>query len=111
MNDTIEARVARGAALLDEKLPGWVDRINLDKLDLTCGCHCILGQTWDGNGDVGEEYWLHAERLFDDDSDLFVAPADHGFNAHDGEGEEYAALAIEWRRLILARRAGAEVSR
>ena len=46
----LEARVARGVALLDERIPGWRDRIDLTQLDmcegarLPNGCGCIGAQ-------------------------------------------------------------------
>jgi hypothetical protein len=102
---TIEARVARGAALLDEKLPGWVERIDLDKLKLSSGCNCILGQTWDGPTSADSSpFGAHADALaLGGDDDI-----EHGFNA-GGEDwfsnePEYEALTAEWKRLILARR-------
>lgn len=109
MTDTIETRVARGAALLDEKLPGWVDRIDLDKLDIGNPCQCVLGQTW--AGDVhpdSNEYLAHADDLFghswDDDTGSNSVDIRHGFNAF--WREDAAALAAEWRRVIEARRSG-----
>lgn len=42
--DTVEARVARGAAWLDEHQPGWERRIDLAKLALDETCRCVLGQ-------------------------------------------------------------------
>jgi hypothetical protein len=49
LNDAIETvplwqRVEAGAAWLDENMPGWVDVIDLDTLDLASGCSCVLGQ-------------------------------------------------------------------
>lgn len=41
---TIESRVAKGATWLDKVRPGWFKNINLDKLQLSDGCHCVLGQ-------------------------------------------------------------------
>lgn len=41
-----EERVRRGAALLDEKYPGWADRIELDRLDLGSCTTCVLGQLY-----------------------------------------------------------------
>lgn len=35
---------AKGAALLDERMPGWHARIDLDRLDLADGKQCVLGQ-------------------------------------------------------------------
>lgn len=39
-----EKRVKRGAALLDQKLPGWFVEIDLEKLNLASDCQCVLGQ-------------------------------------------------------------------
>ena len=37
-----QARVASGARLLDQKVPGWNDRI--DRIDMICPRRCVLGQ-------------------------------------------------------------------
>lgn len=107
--ESIEARVARGVALLDEKLPGWIERIDLDKLDLASGCNCILGQTWSKGDDDGRftafELQADALGLYGEDEN------DYGFNAggedYFEDRPEYDALTAEWRRVILARRGGA----
>lgn len=44
---TAEERVAAGAALLDTKVPGWRDRIDMDILDLDSTVCCIIGQLSD----------------------------------------------------------------
>lgn len=41
---TVESRVARGAAWLDQVVPGWERKIDLSRLDLADSCQCILGQ-------------------------------------------------------------------
>lgn len=41
---TAHELVARGAELLDEKLPGWADQIDVDHLYMASGCRCVLGQ-------------------------------------------------------------------
>lgn len=48
--------VARGAALLDKKVPGWESRIDLSELDLGSECRCVVGQLF---GD----YWAGKDRL------------------------------------------------
>lgn len=104
MNDTIETRVARGVALLDERLPGWVERIDLYKLDLASGCRCILGQEFRGHvseSSYSNGYLIGLDELFNDDDD---EAARHGFTVE--VGEPFAALEVEWRRVILARRGG-----
>ena len=88
---TVEERVARGAALLDEKMPGWYKRIDLGSLHMS-SCHaCILGQLY-------TEYSLGVAAL---DINSYQK-IDNGFN--DDQIISYAALAKEWRRVIEARR-------
>lgn len=41
---TIEQRVAAGAAWLDRTRPGWVDEVDLDRLEMTECKSCVLGQ-------------------------------------------------------------------
>jgi hypothetical protein len=62
-------RVERGAALLDERLPGWAKQIDLTILDLSSGCDCVLGQL---ALDLGAD-----PKNFDmeDDEDRFVCAA------------------------------------
>jgi len=46
-------RVARGAALLDEKIPGWFRSVDVDTLQIS-SCHlCVLGQL---SGSTGGNY-------------------------------------------------------
>ena len=42
--NTVNERVERGAALLDEKRPGWWQDIDLGRLDISSSCDCIAGQ-------------------------------------------------------------------
>lgn len=44
--------VARGAALLDEAIPGWHERISLHDLDLASPVRCVLGQLFDEDHDI-----------------------------------------------------------
>lgn len=48
MTETAQVRVARGAAWLDKKYPGWHQGIDLSILDIS-SCHlCVLGQVYTG---------------------------------------------------------------
>jgi hypothetical protein len=49
-------RVTKGAALLDERVPGWPARIDLSRLDLSDGCRCALGQLWADDAPYYEPY-------------------------------------------------------
>lgn len=43
----VEERVMRGARLLDEKVPGWEEKVNLKFLDMGDSFCCVLGQVYD----------------------------------------------------------------
>jgi hypothetical protein len=106
---TITGRVTAGAAWLDEQRPGWwqPDRLDLDKLDMSCGCCCIGGQVFDEDAqdrDVDTGYDV-TELLFNGDG---FELRRHGFA---DDGPRYAQLSNAWRELILARRAGTETTR
>jgi hypothetical protein len=117
--ETMTERVVRGAALLDERMPGWEAKIDLDRLDLNSAWDCVLGQLYgqdDRNGYDRGKLML--------DMSLPIA-ADHGFSQF-GPGcprtralgdqdrdellainEAYRELTNTWRDLILSRRAAA----
>jgi hypothetical protein len=48
MSTRIPANVRRGAALLDERLPGWRGRVSVSTLDLGNECKCVVGQVLGG---------------------------------------------------------------
>lgn len=106
MSATIYAeRVARGAALLDEKVPGWDRRINLGSLDLGDGDCCIIGQLFPGDGKYLSNYsaGIDALGLFSEEGPPWPVD-DHGFDAMGGFA--IRMLEAEWRRVIKARRSG-----
>lgn len=136
--NTITERVERGAALLDEHDPDWwradVDRaIDLERLNLSDGDACILGQRcpleaaaayrarpgsddWDDK-DEHVPYSAFSEVLFGGQwndkatrAALLKAAHDHGFASVGGELSEFFALADAWSDLILGRRAAASVT-
>lgn len=87
---TIEERVARGAAWLDDNVLGWQNRIDLDRLDMGNRYHCVLGQLY-GNYMFGPLARDEAQTL--------------GLQRTGADG--YAHLEVEWRRVITERRAAA----
>jgi len=103
--DTSETRVARGAALLDEKLPGWDRRIDLDNLHLGSKCDCVLGQEFanDALGPLRFGYDVGLVELFNGDE---AEATRCGFLAERSD-DGVELLTAEWKRLILARRGGA----
>lgn len=102
MTDTIETRVARGVALLGEKAPAWANMINLDLLDLSSECRCVLGQAWGGD-EAFDPYWAAVEELFPEDADADGQAVAHGFDSRSGD-LDFDELTAEWRRVIEARR-------
>ena len=99
---TIEERVAKGAALLDEKVPGWEEKIDLDHLLMGTCQHCILGQAM---GYYGSRQ-LHAlgfAPMDKDKSDEYM-DVSYGFDKPSGAHEYYTDLEAAWTTLILNRR-------
>jgi len=47
-----DENVARGAAFLDEKAPGWEKHIELEELELSSPSYCVLGQMGSRNLDA-----------------------------------------------------------
>jgi hypothetical protein len=102
VSDTIERtaeRVAKGAALLDDKKPGWAERIDLGKLQMHSCYECILGQLFaaDHLTDAHTPFGvgIRALLLADDDD----VPSAYGFDGHDAD-----ALNAEWEHVITERR-------
>lgn len=95
----VAERVERGAALLDEKQPGWAARIDLSTLDIGAQYQCVLGQIYD-------DFAIGADEVL-----ACASAAAHGFmwedGDEDGEPSEIAALNDEWRRVVAERLGGA----
>lgn len=91
-----DALVAAGAARLDEHIPGWPARVDLDSLDLADCAQCVLGQLFGSYGQAPQELAGNANgRLYGFDRGVLYG------------GPTYADLDDAWRRLILKRRAQA----
>ena len=101
----INDAVARGAALLDEKAPGWIDKIDLSTLNIASDRLCILGQVYEDY----EDFAGASGELFDllpcccECAGYAVIPvAAHGFDIDDFTS--YKELLIAWKAHITARR-------
>lgn len=88
---TAEQAVHNGAALLDEKLPGWHRRIDLGTLRIESIHRCILGQL--GEGIIHPAH----EAVFGsyDVSNLGRLWREHGFSGVSCNGNLEAAWAQE----------------
>lgn len=77
--------VQRGAALLDERVPGWADAVDVDVLQLENSRSCVVGQLAIRamlNGPL-DGYYQGIDKLFGDVlpySNREVAAGEHGFN-------------------------------
>jgi hypothetical protein len=108
MTATMTERVAAGAAWLDEHHPGWVDRIDLNVLDLESPCFCVLGQLG-RNTDLRGWRPLLARLRLPDWQDVpfgFCLTADEEDEDFGTEAANWSALTREWEALILARLTG-----
>lgn len=102
--DDARARVARGAALLDEKRPGWAQQINTRELDMASGCFCILGQ-------LEESYTAAIRRLWPLDLACRVLQTRiHGFDVNPASDKfgDYRILQDAWIAAIADRVVKAE---
>lgn len=95
-------RVRAGVALLDEKVPGWDQRINLKVLDLQYCNECVLGQLFGHFAEGLNEVFQLSTSSRDDWLQLGAA-IDHGFDAREGRG--YEVLRRLWTYVIRQRRA------
>ena len=110
-------RVRKGAALLDKRVLGWADMIDLDVFQIDDGRYCVLGQTFmDHNGlyengyakgsDVLKLNWGEA-----DPSEHKLYTWQFGFNVNVeeinyselDEGRHWDILAEYWIKEIRAR--------
>jgi hypothetical protein len=92
---SIAERVAAGAALLDERVPGWHDAIDVDRLDIDSPTQCVLGQLY---GD-----YLAGEDALSELADSWSSAVSYGFVERDVDGDE---LTDAWRALIEQRQTG-----
>jgi hypothetical protein len=104
-----ETPAPKGAALLDEDMPGWADKIDLERLDIQLPGDCVLGQLYGtyraalsvlfGLGE--DEYWDSYSTL-----EKMRRVAAHGFDMLNGDVYEYSFsdLQKEWDFLIEQRR-------
>lgn len=100
---SLPKNVVRGAEFLDENLPGWEKKIDLETLDLSSTCGCVLGQQL-RTGQADRRYDRMRKRLGlnDRQADLL------GFNLYGTQ--RYSNLTAAWRRLIAARQSGASTT-
>lgn len=74
----LEARVERGAALLDRELPDWRERVDVAELDMGSCTFCVLGHTFGSyvtgliKANIVSEGGPHYGFEVADDEDMFM---------------------------------------
>lgn len=95
LDEPVGTRVMRGLALLDEKVPGWRERVDPSRLDMTSDSECVLGQLFGtypyGCQTLGIVTRVEATRYG------FDATNHDGFNADDAGLD---ALTDAWRAVL-----------
>ena len=101
---TITERVAAGAAALDEREPGWHERIDLARLATSSCRRCVLGQVF-GRFITGREaLGTDGAELGDRETIAFGFAVTGDEKAADKpDAREYPLLDAEWKRVIGAR--------
>lgn len=99
-HEAMQATVAAGAALLDERYPGWAGRVDLSQLDMRYPRHCVLSHVYG-------EYHTGLRELFgsfQSDTESNDAAKRHGFDLLLwGAWGEWGDLEYLWRVEIQAR--------
>lgn len=109
-----EPEVKRGAALLDGLDPNWATKIDLETLQMSVTCNCVLGQVFGGyeEGLAAALDQTLEETRFTRDEDLDKIQ-DHGFCIYDrtfgranvmpSDSLLWTALEETWIKLIQLR--------
>jgi len=93
--DLAASAAERGAAWLDEHIPGWLERIDLGRLDMASLYDCVLAQA--GGDDWGAVYRTY---------DLTIEGTEYlGFETGSAPASSsYEALDSAWNDLVNRRR-------
>ena len=79
-----------GAALLNERLPGWRKLMNPGTFDIESYRDCVLGQIF-GDYDRGKAAIY---------GDPYIVPHEDGFTSYRLNDREAARLQLEWLHII-----------
>ena len=98
-----KVQIKAGAKLLDKKLGiVWLERQDLEKLDLSETCNCVVGQAYPDRSYISAISDLFGIDETDDNEDhLFIESEQHGFTTSDYR--EYPTLTEEWKQFIQER--------
>lgn len=104
METLARERAAAGAALLDERLPGWADKVNLDTLEMWSPSSCVLAQAYGSFTGAVDVFGL----VYEQDTDR-PSVIDLGFEAPNDDPESneredtFAWLDIAWADEVRSR--------
>lgn len=104
-----EEEIARGVAVLDEHVPDWRDRVNVDVLDIGHATQCVVGQALGVTGALPTEplSWpaaLHRLGGPDPGPRGYTSSAQRSWAAAHGFDvlpyDTYTALTAAWREYL-----------
>lgn len=118
-------RVLNGVDFLDDKIPNWIDKINLPTLDLADGYACVLGQlainsalksagyTIQDASDGFDEACrvLHIDEETEAPSLGFIQSESDDPDLDLGYDDSYYTLNHMWAAVIMLRRAGKKITK
>jgi len=93
MKSKLESAVDKGEVWLDENIPGWWEKVDLRKLDMSNGCKCVLGQVEEDYSVSRHSHNLSTQRC-----------CSMGLILYPRFSLDYPALTAEWKKRIKARR-------
>lgn len=94
-SEEMVANVERGITWLNFRFPGWVEKIDLDTLDLNNNSCCVLGQLF------GDSMCIHLIYGYKEEGKTWADK--HAFDIQTGLfcDEAYAELTEIWKQKIL----------
>lgn len=101
----IPKEVKAGMALLDEKAPGWREKVNLDKLNMGGCVRCVLGQVYGFFDDGLVALSICKTETIEAQFDSALEEAEkYGFSIGDTHLKnyrlDYAALTQAWKEAL-----------
>ena len=99
-------RVRAGVEWLDKNYPGWLDKVEVNELELEDSCKCVLGQLFSEeavNSDEFTGFGYAMNVVFDPDAEFpYDKVSRLGF---DSDGDVcFSALQIVWEDAISSRK-------
>lgn len=107
--EDLRLAVKNGTYWLDENVPGWRMLADVNTLEMSSGCSCVLGQVFRNDFEMVQEYdgfgygVTLATGLLDNNSadERSAWASENGFDIENGgSGDEWAVLAGLWREEI-----------